>query len=198
MNLARTWINFMKARVSSVYIKDWKSNVWNERGNIYICIVFWYLGVPLTTKSPRTICAALSSDGKYYRGKICKDYFDGRILVQFIDNGRIEVINATKLKQLDGAHGTYSAFALQAYLAIRRVKPTEIVAREISNMTSGECILYTNIIQLTSATWIIDVLIDSEKKSQYSLCAHLLQHKFASDISLDILESYIETDTFKD
>lgn len=107
------------------------------------------------------------------------------------------MIKVTKLKQLDNAHQIYSAFAVQAYLAIRRVKPREIVAREISNMMSGKSILYTNIIQPTSGTWIIDVLIGSGE-SQNSLCAHLIQNNFASDISLDILEGNIETHTFND
>lgn len=146
------------------------------------------LGVSLDTTVfiPNSLCAALASDGHYYRGKLCLNHYDGNFLIEFIDHGRKEEIHSKYLKRLDEKHRNECKFAIKAYLAVGPPRRTIEKNPEIETFerTKGKVLQATEIkpSRYGTVTLTIDLLIEIHGKKE-SLCEHLIANKFACAVS---------------
>ncbi|XP_054737133.1 maternal protein tudor [Anastrepha obliqua] len=75
---------------------------------------------PLVAYEPEKICAALGSDGNWYRGRITPNSTKDAIEVRYIDYGNTEILDANKLKKLEEKfYMNCSSFAIELNLPVR-------------------------------------------------------------------------------
>lgn len=144
----------------------------------------------MSTPTQHSLCAALSSDGNYYRGTIRAINNDDTVLIHYIDYGNCEIIPRANLKELDPKHRHLSALATRAYLAIESVSPEAAgqVKSEIVAMTDGFQLI-TNVMDIHQSNCIVDITNSGRSLSQ------VLQDKgLITAITLDQVKSQIDAD----
>lgn len=135
------------------------------------------------------LCAALSNDGQYYRGKV--EAIDGdHVLIYYIDYGNDETLALANLKQLEAQHRCQSAFAVKAYLPIQCAPMIDrnSVHVEVKKMTNNYKLSCT-IIERYQDSWIVDLCYNA-----MSLSGQLSQHKYVEKIPLEAVRQLINAE----
>lgn len=140
------------------------------------------------------VCAALSSDGRYYRARILtrvnSHELPNSIDVRFIDYGNVEKVHSENLKELEDIHRLQHALANKFYLPVRQHRCSEEVLNEILKVTKFNGYpLRIDITDNYEHYWIADVFISSSIKSlcEYLQSQHLISYRDPHNIH-DVLE----------
>ncbi|XP_067630078.1 maternal protein tudor isoform X2 [Eurosta solidaginis] len=77
-------------------------------------------GTPLAEFEPQQLCAALGSDGNWYRARITPQITKDDIEVRYIDYGNTELVDAAKLKKLEEKfYANTNTYAIELNLPVR-------------------------------------------------------------------------------
>ncbi|XP_017476597.1 PREDICTED: maternal protein tudor isoform X1 [Rhagoletis zephyria] len=168
-------------------------------------------GTPLTEYEPEEICAALGSDGNWYRARITPQSTKDAIEVRYIDYGNTETLDETKLKRLEEKFFiNCNAFAIELNLPVRTLiadaqhkgskskKTTNVsadadaaAAEKLKELTlEGEPVLNVKALEVQNNHLIAELTLPNGD----NVVDTLLQMQLIKSRDLDFMRKHLEKD----
>lgn len=141
----------------------------------------------LVNPSYGEICAVLSSDNNYYRGRIEELNDDNTVKAFYIDYGNCEVVPNSNIKGLVPKFKNMSALAVKVFLPMKNIQnKEETVINEIKSITGG-FVLQFKVLNVYQSNWIGNI-----EANGFSIIDILRQKDVVKEARLDEIKTIID------